>query len=59
MGITEKEWTGETTKALWWKEMQEVSEAGGKEGKLKVRSERGASKSIVYLQQLQIIFKSR
>lgn len=49
MGITEKEWTGETTKALWWKEMQEVSEAGGKEGKLKVRSERGASKSIVYL----------
>lgn len=36
MGITEKEWTGETTKPLWWKEMQEVSEAGGKEGKLKV-----------------------
>ena len=37
MGIKEKEWAGETTntKAQRWKEMQEVSEAGGKEGKLK------------------------
>ena len=37
----------------------EVSEAGGKEGKLKVWSERRASKTIVYLQQLQIIFRAR
>lgn len=39
MGITEKEWTGETT-AFVVKEMQEVSEAGGKEGKWKKKEER-------------------
>lgn len=58
MGL-QKEWTGETTKPLWWKEMQEVSEAGGKGGEIRCKSERGASKAIVYLQQLQIIFRAR
>ena len=32
MGITEKEWTGETTKALWWKKMQKSVRLEGRRG---------------------------